>query len=356
MGLNFRRSIRVGKYFKINISKSGIGYSFGTRGFRTSVSSRGRTTISGSVPGTGISYSHTLGTTHRTSPSGTSHRPNNHNNAANQIPQDNRINIESANLINFQNSEKKELIKNINFCKNINTASIIIILCGIVASIAFKTGNPYLGVLGILMIIAGVAGLISSFIYFPVHLDYSGDEELFEKHSRLINALKEFCMCNGKWQVLSYAINSNTKVHSGAKANVSREFFSFSNELPFFLKTSAPYITLNLKNEKLIFFPEQVAIIRGSGIGFIDLADIEIKTSPVEFVENLRVPNDTEIIRYTWKYVNKNGGPDKRFNDNRQLPLCKYGNIKFTSSNGLNVWLQCSNCNKLSLFNEFINR
>ena len=28
---------------------------------------------------------------------------------------------------------------------------------------------------------------------------------------------------------------------------------------------------------------------------------------------------------YTWQYANKSGGPDRRFNNNRQLPICLYG-------------------------------
>ncbi|MDX9866236.1 MAG: DUF4236 domain-containing protein [Anaerolineaceae bacterium] len=55
MGLRFRKSINLGKFFRINISKSGIGTSSGVKGFRVSRGPRGtRTTVS--IPGTGVSY------------------------------------------------------------------------------------------------------------------------------------------------------------------------------------------------------------------------------------------------------------------------------------------------------------
>ena len=56
MGFRFRKSINLGGGFKINLSKSGVGYSWGTKGARITKTAKGtkRTTLS--VPGTGISY------------------------------------------------------------------------------------------------------------------------------------------------------------------------------------------------------------------------------------------------------------------------------------------------------------
>lgn len=56
MGLNFRKSLSIGKLFRINFSKSGIGVSAGVKGARISVGKNGvRETVS--LPGTGLSWS-----------------------------------------------------------------------------------------------------------------------------------------------------------------------------------------------------------------------------------------------------------------------------------------------------------
>lgn len=55
MGTRYRKSIKMGP-FRINISKSGIGYSFGGKGFRYTKTANGRDRITASIPGTGISY------------------------------------------------------------------------------------------------------------------------------------------------------------------------------------------------------------------------------------------------------------------------------------------------------------
>jgi hypothetical protein len=38
-------------------------------------------------------------------------------------------------------------------------------------------------------------------------------------------------------------------------------------------------------------------------------------------------PYDTKVIGLTWKHPNAHGGPDRRFKDNRQLPICEYGRM-----------------------------
>lgn len=55
MGLRFRKSITIGP-LRINISKSGIGFSLGVKGFRISRSAKGKNTATVSLPGTGLSY------------------------------------------------------------------------------------------------------------------------------------------------------------------------------------------------------------------------------------------------------------------------------------------------------------
>ena len=55
MGFRFRRSIKLGKHTRLNLSKSGVGISTGVKGFRVSAGPKGiRTTTS--IPGTGISH------------------------------------------------------------------------------------------------------------------------------------------------------------------------------------------------------------------------------------------------------------------------------------------------------------
>ena len=61
MGLRVRKSFSLGKGVRLNVGKKGVGISFGTRGLRYSINSNGRRTATIGIPGTGISYSTSLG-------------------------------------------------------------------------------------------------------------------------------------------------------------------------------------------------------------------------------------------------------------------------------------------------------
>ena len=55
MGFRFRKSFSIGP-LRITLSKSGISYSFGTKGYRHTELSNGNSRDTFSIPNTGISY------------------------------------------------------------------------------------------------------------------------------------------------------------------------------------------------------------------------------------------------------------------------------------------------------------
>lgn len=56
MGIRFSKSIKIGKFLRLNFSKSGIGFSIGNKFFRLGISPKGilRKTIT--LQKTGLSY------------------------------------------------------------------------------------------------------------------------------------------------------------------------------------------------------------------------------------------------------------------------------------------------------------
>ena len=64
--------------------------------------------------------------------------------------------------------------------------------------------------------------------------------------------------------------------------------------------------------------------------------------STTRFIEDGWVPSDGTVVDRTWRYVNKNGGPDRRFNNNAQLPIVKYGVLYVSSATGVNIHLNTS--------------
>lgn len=60
MGVRFRKSVKLGP-FRINFSKSGVGWSVGNKYARYTRKANGRTRITTTLPGTGISHVEELG-------------------------------------------------------------------------------------------------------------------------------------------------------------------------------------------------------------------------------------------------------------------------------------------------------
>jgi hypothetical protein len=60
MGLRFRRSIRLGKFLRINLSKTGASLSAGRPGATVNFGPKGKKLTVG-LPGTGLSYSTKIG-------------------------------------------------------------------------------------------------------------------------------------------------------------------------------------------------------------------------------------------------------------------------------------------------------
>lgn len=101
MGLRFRKSIRICKGVRVNFGKTGTSVSFGTRGMRYTVNSKGRETVSVGVPGTGLYYTETLDS----------------NKKSNTV----RRGIDSSSVSQSDREAVKEFIEHVNNIRKLHT-------------------------------------------------------------------------------------------------------------------------------------------------------------------------------------------------------------------------------------------
>jgi len=105
----------------------------------------------------------------------------------------------------------------------------------------------------------------------------------------------------------------------------------------------------------LYFFPDKVLIFESNGVGAVSYPNLRISVESTRFIEDGSVPSDAKVVDRTWKYVNKRGGPDKRFKDNRELPIALYEDLNFTSDTGLNERIEISRVGFGDSFSNAIN-
>ena len=111
------------------------------------------------------------------------------------------------------------------------------------------------------------------------------------------------------------------------------------------MRTFVPPSHRWIANESIYFTPDAVLIVAGNSIAALRFDDLEIVFRRTRFIEDGRPPNDAQVVGESWRYVNRDGGPDRRFGNNRKLPICLYAEIDFKSSSGLNDRINCSRLN-----------
>lgn len=122
------------------------------------------------------------------------------------------------------------------------------------------------------------------------------------------------------------------------------------------IKSDSEYLYFKNINGSDIYIGNRFSFImdKKSNFKILDTYEIVNSNEDFNFINKQRVPSDCEIIRYTWYKVNKNGTPDKRFNGNYQIPVCKYGKLKLHLENFDETWI-FSNSNKVENFNDNFN-
>ncbi len=93
--------------------------------------------------------------------------------------------------------------------------------------------------------------------------------------------------------------------------------------------------------QALFFFPDHLLVCERR-CGAVPYGMLHATVQEVRFSETEKVPESAQIVGQTWRYVNKDGRPDRRFGGNYEIPIVLYGDISLVSDSGLNETFQCS--------------
>jgi hypothetical protein len=85
-------------------------------------------------------------------------------------------------------------------------------------------------------------------------------------------------------------------------------------------------------------------VLDALGFGAVNYQSLKVELERTTLViKGGKPPSDARIIEYTWQYVNRRGGPDRRFGNNPQFPVIEVGEVKFSSDSGFQSILKFSN-------------
>jgi hypothetical protein len=174
-------------------------------------------------------------------------------------------------------------------------------------------------------------------------LVYELDEAELQKHRTVQQSLGLLSTCHRLWRIEAESGTSDWKRNAGASSLVRRSTVAVKTVSPPRVETNVPVPCIILGRSQLYFLPDIILYRDDNGFGAIPYTDFRVEQGVTRFIESDGVPADAAVIGHTWRYVNKNGGPDRRFNNNRQLPILQLGVLVFSSSKGLNIQINTSN-------------
>ncbi len=357
MGLYLRKSVSVGP-FRFNLSKGGVGVSVGIKGLRVGTGPRGNYVHMGAG---GIYYRATIPSEAPGRRKGPSNLPPGlQPQSSPPVPDGTHgpmVDIDSAEATQIVDSSSKALLDEMNTKQRrrrlwpwVASASAILLL--------MSWGKEWGSAASWLIAGLGTAGTGAAYfrdlLQKSVVLMYELDPTLERSLQTLHTAADALTAAGGVWHVASRAQVHDSKYHAGAGSLISRKSTRFDRAAPPFVKTNIQTVAVNVGTQTLHFFPDRVLIYDKNGVGGVGYRQLQLQAGATSFIEDETVPRDATVVGHTWRYVNKKGGPDRRFKDNRQLPICRYDQLAVTSSTGLNELLHVSRSGAGAAFAEAV--
>ncbi len=177
-------------------------------------------------------------------------------------------------------------------------------------------------------------------VFYDVGDDHAARFQTF------LETFEQLSRSHGAWHIRSSGALSTLqqrKTHAGAGQLVDRTQVVFLHEPPKALATNIVVPGVAMGTRAFHFLPDQLLVREHKTYAGIPYRELKVTCQPTRFIESSGVPADSVQVDSTWKYVNKSGGPDKRFKDNRQLPIMAYAEITLATAEGLHTVLQISN-------------
>ena len=373
MGLRFRRSVRLFPGVRLNFSASGVSTSIGVRGASVTVGARG-TYANVGLPGTGLSYRTRLDTVSarpaapaRQAPSAKLRAPIQTSGVAALAGTE--VDIKSADVTTLT-SPGLDGLKQLIIEATERRADLRGEQVRNKATLAEASRSLAWAELPILRLFTGPSipklveqanqaseRLSETQAYLEgcfVEVDFSIDHAAWLSYEELCRAFDQVSLSDGIWDITTIAGVDRVTTRSAASTALNRVPVKFGFEDSDLIRSKFRAMRLQSAEGRDLRLYPGFAMMLGEKQEFalIEHKELDCRIAPLNFIEEDAVPRDAEQIGAVWKKSNKDGSPDKRFNNNYQIPLLKYAGLSFSSPTGIREVYQVSNYAKAYGFAE----
>ena len=324
MAFSFRKTVRIGG-IRLILSQSGIRCSCSPiKEFRITARSRG------TAGSSGFDYRERLD------------KPIQGIESPQESPVPNAASVPIGDVSPFIDVTSHRLIAELNRRKS--TIRVAPILGGMLGFLAFVLVSHDFQLIGLIAVMLTVVTASRAAQYDKkqrttfLHYDLGDGLARFAEKQRICQLLLR---SDKVWRVQQPALDQKTQ--AGADSPWSRKEVAIGKRPPPCIETNVETWGIDAGSMKLYFLPDYLFVLRNGRYDAISYESLTAHVSVSPFIERSSLPTDASIAGYTWKHVRSDGEPDRRFYNNRQLPITMYGLLILDSAGGLNIWLQCSN-------------
>lgn len=318
-----RKSLKAGP-FRVNLSKSGIGVSTGVPGFRVGTGPRGTYVRMGRG---GIYYQQTLSgkssrqpATRRSSPS------RSHYARVSEVMLDD---ITGAAAMELTQASASDLVTQINAASaNISFLPLIVLLW-----------LPLITIPLALWLHARDKARRMVVAFYEV----SGPSA--EEFQSLANSFTLMQQSSANWYITARGAVSTTrqyKTNAGASSIIKRIRGRADVSGPPLLATNIAVPSLHARKRSVYFLPDRVLIRDRRKYADVPYSACQVSGTVTRFIEEGHRPKEARQVDSTWKFVNKGGGPDRRYKNNPKLPVMQYSQLSLSAEPGFRFQWQAS--------------
>jgi len=332
MGWFLRKSFSFGPV-RLNLSKSGLGYSVGVKGARVGFGPRGNYIHMGRY---GVYYRQSLSppapdsqirtpTPLQPSPQGTL--------------------IPTADASRLTDSSAEHLLEYIRgqHAKVSVAPWLTVIAAGVLLTMVVAQTEAWVQAISVVgMIVAYLVMRAYDHDRKRVSLSYRLDETARSRYEGLTRSFQTLNSARCLWRIITSDRSRDPKYDAGAGYVISRKAANIRKSPPPHIQVNVDAWKLGLGDQTLYFFPDRIFVYQGSHIGTIPYISFRASWQTTRFIEAASVPGDARVVDRTWRYTNKRGGPDRRFANNKEIPVVEYAETLLSSDQGFNVVMHVS--------------
>ena len=306
MGIRFRKSINLGKGFRVNMSKSGPGFSWGGKGFRVTKKANGGFRTTAYIPGTGLSYQKDFSNPLGGGAQKTNKKLNGQRRIEESEPESRDFGLDFKNL---ESTGLKDVLDQAGYKYPLRKPGLFVFILGIILTFV----QPFLVIIAIL----------GALMYFykkanPIEIEYDFEGEAKEEYDLTNKLLAGILESDAVWLVEGIEADDDRNLIT------ARKELKIKDGLPGDLSTNVKVHSLVAGDLTLSFLPDALLINKNGINKALDYKDLEVDLRSENFLEEEKIA-DATLIGKTYLHVNKDGGPDKRYKDNPELYLVEYG-------------------------------